>query len=1163
MPLSKGNLIAFGGDNPRACIFATNDIKHVVLARFCSRDCVAVEIQFKREGKDTKFIAVSCYLPYDSPEAPPTKELKEIVDFAQKKNTPIVIGMDANSHHLVWGSSNNNVRGESLLEYIAASNLDICNQGNEPTFINAVRREVIDLTLTSSNMEVDRWRVSGEDSASDHRYITFELAKDACEEVKYRNPKCTDWEKYRINLRRLLNRPAMKIRTGYAIEKALKYLEDAIIKAFHEACPQRKVTNRKPIKWWNRNLERIRTRLGRQFNKARKTGDWSAHAETQKEYKAAINEARLEEWQNFCEELENVSEVSRLRKALERDPRAKLEVLRKPDGDFTMSSEETLDLLIQTHFPECTIVTEVTEDTSDRNRASAESFNYANQMVTREKVRWAIKSFSPYKSPGPDGIYPVLLQEGFEVLEDYIRVIYRACIATGYMPVKWRIAKVVFLPKPGKSEYDNPKSFRTISLTSFLLKGLEKLVDVRLKETSLAEYPLDDRQHAYQKGKSGDTAMIELASKAYDSIERGEFAVAVFLDVEGAFDRPLLKKIEEALEKRRINQTLKRWILSLLSNRFSKTEINGVIKMVRSSRGFAQGGVLSTTLWNIVVDSLLESLNSQGYFTIGYADDLCVLIRGKFLSTVLEQTQNALKIVEAWCTEQRLSVNPQKTEMMLFTRKRKLPEMRLPALFGTQLKLSDSVKYLGVIFDTKLSFKQHLDTRIRKATMILWQCRRAFGRTWGLSPNMVNWIFTAIVRPYLSYGVIVWWPRIYVGSSQKMLNKLQRLACMSITGVMRTTPTAALEVLFNLPPLHLYLEAEAGRSLCRVNLVLKRRVNYGSDRGSKIQELIDSITGDLQGDTDTMVPKLSFGSGYGCSVPERTDWELREWIIPNSIEFYTDGSLINDLAGAGIYEETIQAEISIPLGSKATVFQAEIYAIYTAANIALEKRWTGRSIYFHTDSQAAIGALSSSTVSSSLVERCRRKLNELGRNNYVVVDWIPGHTDIPGNEKADLLARTAVSMTRNGEPRAIKWSYHLLKNRIGKRLTARHKQCWESREDCRQAKMFAAGPSSDRTRFLLSLKRHDIRTITGILTGHCPLMRHMKIIKASESSTCPCCLEEDETVEHYLCSCPAFSRIRWRVFGVAELDSDQLLNLDPKKILDFAKKSGRFNNQEH
>jgi len=80
---------------------------------------------------------------------------------------------------------------------------------------------------------------------------------------------------------------------------------------------------------------------------------------------------------------------------------------------------------------------------------------------------------SPFKSPGENGIFPALLQKGSTYLLNPIKCISRASLALGYIPIAWRIARVAFIPKPGKIDYTTAKSFRPISLTSFLLKGLE------------------------------------------------------------------------------------------------------------------------------------------------------------------------------------------------------------------------------------------------------------------------------------------------------------------------------------------------------------------------------------------------------------------------------------------------------------------------------------------------------------------------------------------------------------------------------------------------------------------------------------------------------------------------------------------------------------------
>jgi hypothetical protein len=96
-----------------------------------------------------------------------------------------------------------------------------------------------------------------------------------------------------------------------------------------------------------------------------------------------------------------------------------------------------------------------------------------------------------------DGIFPALLQEGREILIPYLIRIFHACLATGYVPAMWRQVKVVFIPKPGRNSYCGPKDFRPISLTSFLLKTLERLVDRYLRDEVLALKPLHPNQPAY------------------------------------------------------------------------------------------------------------------------------------------------------------------------------------------------------------------------------------------------------------------------------------------------------------------------------------------------------------------------------------------------------------------------------------------------------------------------------------------------------------------------------------------------------------------------------------------------------------------------------------------------------------------------------------------
>jgi hypothetical protein len=155
--------------------------------------------------------------------------------------------------------------------------------------------------------------------------------------------------------------------------------------------------------------------------------------------------------------------------------------LAAPTGERTQSEGEILDLLLATHFPNSVDV-EGGVIPATACRTTWADWRTAARIITYRRVEWAIDSFTPYKSPGMDGIFPALLQEGQGILIPYLVKIFRACLATGYVPAMWRQVKVVFIPKPGRSSYCGPTDFRPISLTSFLLKTMERLVDRFLRD---------------------------------------------------------------------------------------------------------------------------------------------------------------------------------------------------------------------------------------------------------------------------------------------------------------------------------------------------------------------------------------------------------------------------------------------------------------------------------------------------------------------------------------------------------------------------------------------------------------------------------------------------------------------------------------------------------
>jgi hypothetical protein len=341
--------------------------------------------------------------------------------------------------------------------------------------------------------------------------------------------------------------------------------------------------------------------------------------------------------------------------------------------------------------------------------------------------------------------------------------------------------------------------------------------------------------------------------------------------------------------------------------------------------------------------------------------------------------QVAANIVKDWCRRVALSVNPSKTNLIPFTRKRKIRTHPDIQLFCERLVLTKTVKYLGLIIDSKLDWGVHIETRVKKSCLIFGQCRKIIGKNWRLSPLNVKWLYTAIVRPFLTHGALVWWEKAQQVTVMKRLSHLQRLACLAMTGAMQTTPTAALEIITGLTPLDIFIESVARSDIHRLKVTKQLCYSYIDKGHTKLWTRMVAQEPLFLAPNDRG-PLITFTSkNFNVIFPNREDWfDLQACPSTGDTVFYTDGSLQEGLAGAGIFSESSGLSISIPLGGLVSVFQAEVYAILVTAHYCLTNN--------------------SSKISSRLILECRKYLIELALNNVLKIIWVPGHSNISGNE---------------------------------------------------------------------------------------------------------------------------------------------------------------------
>jgi hypothetical protein len=182
-----------------------------------------------------------------------------------------------------------------------------------------------------------------------------------------------------------------------------------------------------------------------------------------------------------------------------------------------------------------------------------------------------------------------------------------------------------------------------------------------------------------------------------------------------------------------------------------------------------------------------------------------------------------------------------------------------------ELQLTSLVKCLGFTLDKGLTWKAHLENVINKAHRT---CKGTSGKTWALKPRVLHWIYTMVIRLILTYGSMVWWPTVRFNVNRMELNKLQRLACLAITGATRMIPTAAVVVLLGFLPLHVVPEvgAQAGiyRPMCNHQWKLKS-TNYSYTKKSQDMEYEPTL---LSG-TEKMILIYAYHKPFKVQLPNK------------------------------------------------------------------------------------------------------------------------------------------------------------------------------------------------------------------------------------------------------------------------------------------------------
>jgi ribonuclease HI len=484
-------------------------------------------------------------------------------------------------------------------------------------------------------------------------------------------------------------------------------------------------------------------------------------------------------------------------------------------------------------------------------------------------------------------------------------------------------------------------------------------------------------------------------------------------------------------------------------------------------------------------------------------------------------------------------------------------------MYDKPIEYQTQTKYLGVIFDTKLSFRPHINNKFNKAKKLLFASKNAMGKLWGPKPNLTKWLYTNIVRPTFTYGCIAWAKMIRTKEFQTKAKRLQRLALCDIGPIRTHSPTSGLEIFTNVIPLDLYIKGEFIAAHNRVKKVITTIAgtcdtlssHYAWARKLRDEAGLHNIP------SDSIIPYFHGFKKYTCSAEQYNEYNEAN---QTKIQIYTDGSRMkinNELSYTGcgyiIYgpnQETIFEQSSY-LGTMTSVFQAEIFAIGQAAHYMCNNKELGKGINqvdIITDSKSALNALNGITTTSKLVKDCMTELDNLQSMYKVKIHWIKAHVGHPGNEKADELAKQGTKKTSHVVEPILPVSKSWISRKIKEYITTEWTSRWRGIPEARQTKIFLPKPNAKTSKKLLSYDKQTCAKLFRWISGHSFHRYHNYLLQPDTYTdpTCRACMSEKEETSHLFAHCEGLMDIRMRIIGKQTLPED--FTWTPNQLLTMA-----------
>ncbi|EDN07103.1 conserved hypothetical protein [Histoplasma mississippiense (nom. inval.)] len=398
-------------------------------------------------------------------------------------------------------------------------------------------------------------------------------------------------------------------------------------------------------------------------------------------------------------------------------------------------------------------------------------------VATLEKTQLIAKDFSELRihfwpdrntigvqstSPGTDGITVRMLKACWQHVSLFIQQLYNCCLRLCHFPRAWKLAEVAMIPKVGKRDRSSVRSWRPIALLSVISKGLERIIARRLAYTALIHGIVSPQHGGALPRRSAMDLVAAFTHEVEAAFAQNKEVSMVTMDVQGAFDAVLRRRLLQRMAQQGWPRELLQLIDSFLTERRAQVRLEGTTTAAHQMQcGTPQGSPLSPILFLLYLAELLWQ-NSELRF--GYADDLNIWRATHSLDNNATLLRQDIQSILRWGEINKVAFAPEKLEMIHLTRKR---HNEAPAVVVSEdltvhpvtapAGQEPALRWLGVHFDRRLTWRPHVSTRAKKARAVA-QHIRSLGKTRDGPPaDALRKAVTTCVVPSLLYGTEAWY----------------------------------------------------------------------------------------------------------------------------------------------------------------------------------------------------------------------------------------------------------------------------------------------------------------------------------------------------------------------------------------------------------------------